>query len=128
MIFYSAESVHHTSMGTRFLRTPIADCCIDQGLQNRRAPAANTALGHRRVWQSDGNGGCPVLHDLPIRGRWFHIRISSNNGLVPDIAACLKGATTVEQHCGWSPDFIGQQLPGGRLSFNCRMPVSFWSW
>jgi hypothetical protein len=27
-------------MGMRFLRTPIADCRIGQGLQNRRAPVA----------------------------------------------------------------------------------------
>jgi hypothetical protein len=37
-IFPSAESVHHTSMGMRFLRTPIADCRIGQGTPNRHAP------------------------------------------------------------------------------------------
>jgi hypothetical protein len=63
-------------MGTRFLRAPIAACRIDQGLQNRRALVAMIIGRH-----------CPRRppHGLLILGCRIHVRLSSNNGLTPDI-------------------------------------------
>ncbi len=43
----------HTSMGMRFMRTPIAHRCIGKPPSNRRAPAANRAPRQRCGRQSD---------------------------------------------------------------------------
>jgi hypothetical protein len=47
-IFPSSETVHHTSVRMRFMRTPIGHCGIGQRWPSRPAPVANRALGERR--------------------------------------------------------------------------------
>jgi hypothetical protein len=47
-IFPSVETVHHTSARMRFMRAPIAHCCIGKRRPNRRALVANGAHGQRR--------------------------------------------------------------------------------
>ena len=53
-IFPSSETVHHTSVRMRCMRTPIDHCGIGQRRPKHRALVANRALGRGRGSQSDG--------------------------------------------------------------------------
>jgi hypothetical protein len=91
--FYAIQNRASRINEPEIFRTSIAHGRVDQGLQNRRAPVANGGFGR--------HCGRRPLRELPIQGRWFHVRLSSNNGLLPDIAACRLCADFVaEVGCG----------------------------
>jgi len=58
------------------------------------------------------------MHDLPILGCWFHVRLSSNNGLMTDVAALRICAITAIEDEG--PMFL---LDPDRAFFRCPKPI-----
>jgi hypothetical protein len=59
-----------------------------------------------------------ALHDLPIWGRRFHVRLSSNNGLMTDIAALRICATIRNQAMPAPPRHLALN------SFDTRLTAS----
>jgi hypothetical protein len=86
-IFPSAETVHRTSVRMRFIRTLIVRRCVVQRQPNRRAPVENSASATDEDDNRTAFARRP-RHNLLIWGGRVHVRLSSNNGLSPDIAPC----------------------------------------